>query len=149
MKSSPERRTSSSPEETHAIARDLAARLGPGAVLAFHGELGAGKTCFIQGLAEGLGVTQAVNSPTFMIVNEYRGRLPLYHIDLYRIHGEEDALNLGLDEYLHGRGVTAIEWAEKVERLLPPAAVHITLEMRTVEEERIIIIGPSRAGGRP
>lgn len=118
-------------------------------MLAFHGELGAGKTCFIQGLAEGLGVTQAVNSPTFMIVNEYRGRLPLYHIDLYRIHGEEDALNLGLDEYLHGRGVTAIEWAEKVERLLPPAAVHITLEMRTVEEERIIIIGPSRAGGRP
>ncbi|NCC52437.1 MAG: tRNA (adenosine(37)-N6)-threonylcarbamoyltransferase complex ATPase subunit type 1 TsaE, partial [Spartobacteria bacterium] len=103
---------SESIEQTHALAQGLAARLHPSAVLAFFGDLGAGKTCFIQGLAQALGVERPVSSPTFTIVNEYReARLPLYHIDLYRIHSEDEALDLGLDEYIYGNGITAIEWS--------------------------------------
>ena len=111
--------TTTSPEETHRVAADLLKGLGPGTVLALHGELGAGKTCFVQGLAQALGVKRAVGSPTFTLINEYPGPLPLYHIDLYRIGGVNEAFGLGLEEYLESEGITAIEWAERVAELLP------------------------------
>ena len=134
-------RISHSAEETRRIARELAAHLAPGAVIALHGDLGAGKTCFIQGLAEGLGVTRHVHSPTFTIVCEHAGRIPLYHMDLYRIRTPDEALDLGLDEYLFGRGVCAIEWADRIETLLPPGTLHITLIPGAGEEDRTIRMG--------
>ena len=119
---------SRSPEETWKLAAELADELGPGTVLALHGELGAGKTCFIQGLAAALGVTEPVTSPTYTLIGEYQGRLPLHHIDLYRLSGPDEALGLGLEEYFDASGITAIEWAERAEGLLPPDLLHIRIE---------------------
>lgn len=128
------------PEETWRLAGDLLATLRPGAVLALHGELGAGKTCFVQGLARALGVTRAVTSPTFTLINEYAGAVRLYHVDLYRISGAAEALALGLDEVVHGDGITAIEWAERVKELLPPSTIHIEMEPGEKPAERRIRI---------
>lgn len=131
---------SKNPEDTHRLAADLLKLLHPGSVLALHGELGSGKTCFVQGLAKALGIDRPVNSPTFAIVNEYPGNPPLYHMDLYRIRSATEALDLGLDEYIHGRGITTIEWAERVASLLPPTTVHIRFETGTEPDERTITI---------
>lgn len=136
---------SQSVADTHALAGRVAAALKPGAVLALHGELGSGKTCFVQGLARALGVTQAVQSPTYTLVNEYAGSLPLYHVDLYRIRDGQDALNLGLDEYLYGEGITAIEWAERAADIMPPAAWHIRFVAGQNENERRITIARGNA----
>lgn len=132
---------SESPEETQALARRLAARLGPGDVVACYGELGSGKTCFIQGLAEGLGVEGPVTSPTFILIGEYQGRLPVYHIDLYRLDSFEEILALGVEECLYGRGVTLIEWAEKLEPLLPPHAIRVRLQGLGEEPREIRLEG--------
>lgn len=129
---------SASPDATYAFAARLLARLAPGAVLALHGNLGAGKTCFVQGLARALDVRTPVNSPTFTLVNEYKGRLPLYHIDFYRLHQPEEALALGLEEYLQTDGITAIEWAERVAPLLPDHAWHLFFAPGAAPEERVI-----------
>ena len=129
---------SKSPEETRRIARDMAEKLNPGTVFALHGDLGAGKTCFIQGLAQGLGVTEAVSSPTFTLVNEHVGQLPLYHIDLYRINHPDEALAIGIDEYLYGQGITALEWAERISELLPESTIHIRIEQGEHQDDRII-----------
>lgn len=134
---------SQSPEETQALARRLAARLGPGDVVACYGELGSGKTCFIQGLAEGLGVAGPVTSPTFILIGEYQGRLPVYHIDLYRLDSFEEILALGVEECLYGRGVTLIEWAEKLEPLLPPHAIRVRLQGLGEEPREIRLEGVS------
>ena len=104
--------------------------------LALHGDLGAGKTCFIQGYAVALGIDEPITSPTYTLIGEYEGRLPLHHIDLYRLAGPEEALGLGLEEYFDVNGITAIEWAERAEGLLPPDLLHIQIvadedEMRT------------------
>lgn len=108
-------------EETVAFGKSLAAALRPGDVLALCGELGAGKTHFTKGLAEGLGCDpQEVTSPTFTLVHEYAGgRLPLYHFDFYRLESEDAVLQIGLDDYLASGGVLAIEWADKFAPLLP------------------------------
>ncbi|MCF7838189.1 MAG: tRNA (adenosine(37)-N6)-threonylcarbamoyltransferase complex ATPase subunit type 1 TsaE [Candidatus Marinimicrobia bacterium] len=143
------------PEETRAIGRRLADRLEPGAVLALHGDLGAGKTCLVQGLAEGLGSDAPVCSPTFTLVQIYPGRLTLNHIDLYRVHDELEAWNLGLDEYLFGDGVTAIEWPERAADLLPPGTWIVQLAaLPGAETTRRITIqrgAPHKAGqeGKP
>ncbi|MCS6770500.1 MAG: tRNA (adenosine(37)-N6)-threonylcarbamoyltransferase complex ATPase subunit type 1 TsaE [Kiritimatiellae bacterium] len=130
-----------SAKETRSIAAGLARRLGPGAVIALHGELGSGKTCFVQGLAEGLGCAAAVTSPTFTLLHEYRGgRLPLYHADLYRIQSPEEFLKAGLMDYLEGDGVIAIEWADRIAELLPAATLHVRLAMGAKPDERIIEI---------
>lgn len=119
---------SRSPDAT----RELGARLGrharPGEVIALYGDLGAGKTCFIQGLAAGLGVAEAVASPTFILIAEYAGRLPLYHVDLYRTASLEEIRALGLDDLLGGEGVTVIEWGEKAEPLLPARTIRVRIE---------------------
>ncbi len=149
MSSDPQERvvTTHGPAETHRLAGDILTRLQPGAVLALHGELGSGKTCFVQGLARALGIRRPVNSPTFTLVNEYPGAMPLFHIDLYRIGSAREALDLGLDEYLHGgRGVTAIEWAERVQDLLPCGTVHLFFRVGNEPDERVIRIG---TGGTP
>lgn len=128
------------PADTRALAARLAAELGPGSVLALHGDLGAGKTCFVQGLARALGVRGAVRSPTFTLVHEHAGSLPLYHIDLYRVGAADEALAFGLDEYLHGRGVAAVEWAERVAPLLPAGTLHLRFECGAAPDERRITI---------
>ena len=130
--------TTHSPAETRALAEKLAATLQAGDVLALHGDLGAGKTCFIQGLAAGLKVTQPVSSPTYTLVHEYAGRLPLYHIDLYRLSGPAEALDFGLDEYMDGDGVTAIEWADRAESVLPSRTKHIRMVHGGSADERMI-----------
>ena len=117
-----------SPEETREMAAGLADRLDPGTVIALHGDLGTGKTCFIQGLAAGLGIDVPITSPTYTIIGEYEGRLPLHHIDLYRLSGPVEVLGLGLEEYFDAKGITAIEWAERAEGLLPPDLLHIRIE---------------------
>lgn len=116
-----------SPEETWQLAARLADELKPGTVIALHGDLGAGKTCFIQGYAAGLGIDEPVTSPTYTLIGEYQGRLPLHHIDLYRLSGPEEVLGLGLEEYFDVNGITAIEWAERAEGLLPPDLLHISI----------------------
>jgi len=111
---------SHSAEETAAFGRSLAVSLRKGDVLALCGDLGAGKTHFVKGVADGLGAGDVVTSPTFTLIHEYvGGRLPLFHFDFYRLEDEDEALKIGLEEYLEGDGVCAIEWAEKFPALLP------------------------------
>lgn len=129
-------------EDTRALAARIARRATPGTVIALSGDLGAGKTCFIQGLAAGLGIAGHVTSPTFVMIAEYMGRLPLYHVDLYRTESLGEIRGLGLDEMLDGAGVTAIEWAEKGEPLLPARALRVRIggagdEPRSVELEGV------------
>ena len=116
-----------SPEETWELAAELAGELAAGTVIALHGDLGAGKTCFIQGLAAALGIDEPITSPTYTLIGEYEGRLPLHHIDLYRLSGPAEALGLGLEEYFDADGITAIEWAERAEGLLPSNPLHIRI----------------------
>ncbi|MDF7807012.1 tRNA (adenosine(37)-N6)-threonylcarbamoyltransferase complex ATPase subunit type 1 TsaE [Pontiellaceae bacterium B12219] len=117
-----------SPEETWELAAKLADELEAGTVIALHGDLGAGKTCFIQGFAAALGIDEPITSPTYTLIGEYEGRLPLHHLDLYRLSGPEEALGLGLDEYFDVNGITAIEWAERAEGLLPENLLHIEIK---------------------
>ena len=129
---------SKSPEETQTFAAALAAELKNGAVLALHGDLGSGKTCFVQGLARALGVRQPVTSPTFTIVNEYRGRCPLVHMDLYRIGDPDELLSLDFENYLNAEGITVIEWAEHSGDWLPGNTMHIYFETGTDLNTRMI-----------
>ena len=133
------------PEHTQEIAARLAASLRPGDVVALTGELGAGKTCFTQGLGRGLGVTGRVASPTFVLVNEYRGRLPVHHVDAYRTESLTELLDLGLDELFSGDGVTVVEWADKLLPLLPAQTIHVHIE-GVGDEARVITIRDPRGG---
>ncbi len=131
--------------ETEAIGEQLAASLLPGDVVAYHGGLGAGKTAFTRGLAKGLGYDGRVSSPTFTIVNEYEGRLPLFHFDLYRLGDEEELYDIGWEDYLQRRGVCAVEWSEGFAGALPPGTISVTISRHPSEENwRIITI----EGGR-
>jgi tRNA threonylcarbamoyladenosine biosynthesis protein TsaE len=132
--------TTRSAYETEHLAAGLAGNLRAGSLVALYGDLGAGKTCFIRGLARGLAVTRTVHSPTFTLINEYPGRLPLFHMDLYRIRDADEALDFGLDDYLFGEGVCAIEWAERIEKLLPPHTIRVTMTMGDDENTRLICI---------
>ncbi|HTB21529.1 MAG TPA: tRNA (adenosine(37)-N6)-threonylcarbamoyltransferase complex ATPase subunit type 1 TsaE [bacterium] len=120
------------PADTEALAAELAAELRPGDVLLLSGVLGAGKTCFVRGLARGLDLPEgAVLSPTFQLVREsHGGRMPLYHIDLYRLEGPREALGLGLEEYFDGDGVCAVEWPERLGPLAPQGAWRVSIEPR-------------------
>jgi len=120
--------TSARPEETEGAGERLGRTLWPGAVVALTGELGAGKTCFIQGLVRGLGVPGRATSPTFVLINQYPGRVPVYHVDAYRTESLTELMDLGLLELLGGGGVTVIEWADKLESLLPPEAIHVHID---------------------
>ena len=131
---------SGSAEDTKKIAAEFAKSLKSGDVLCMSGDLGAGKTAFVQGLAAGLGVLDYVNSPTFTIVNEYSGDLPLYHFDVYRIGDSSEMFDIGFDEYLDGDGVTVIEWAELIEDILPQSRYNITILKADEESAREIKI---------
>jgi tRNA threonylcarbamoyladenosine biosynthesis protein TsaE len=134
---------SASPEETERAGERLAAGLRPGSVVALVGDLGAGKTCFIRGLARGLGVDQIVSSPTFVLVNHYQGRLPVFHVDAYRTESLVELLDLGLDEYIGGDGVTVVEWADKLRALLPATTIWVHLRGLGDEPRTIAIEGAS------
>jgi tRNA threonylcarbamoyladenosine biosynthesis protein TsaE len=140
MKRREEKLVSHSVEETWEIARKVVERASAGTVIALHGELGSGKTCFVKGLALALGIDQLVTSPTFTLVREYNGRRRLYHIDLYRLHSPDEALALGFEEYLQTDGITAIEWAERAGDLIPQDAIKIWFEALVVPEQRAITI---------
>lgn len=112
---------------TIALGERLAWFLKPGAVVAFYGDLGAGKTTMIKGFARGLGVKDIVKSPSFVIITEYQGRVPVYHIDLYRIRTTDELVETGFDSYLGGEGVCLIEWAERAEKLLPRTTIRVKL----------------------
>jgi tRNA threonylcarbamoyladenosine biosynthesis protein TsaE len=119
---------SHSVEQTRRLGARLGQMLEGGEVLCLTGELGTGKTCLVQGLGQGLGVTDRITSPTFTLINEYRGgRLYLYHVDLYRIVDAKAALMFGLDDYLYGDGVCAIEWAERVQGIWPDEYLRVRL----------------------
>jgi tRNA threonylcarbamoyladenosine biosynthesis protein TsaE len=120
---------SDSPEATRNFGATLAEGLHPGDVLLLQGDLGAGKTCLVAGIAQGLGCPMETGSPTFTLINEYKGgRLPLYHVDLYRLHERDQIEGLGLDEYFDGAGVCAVEWSERLGLLEPKGAKKILLE---------------------
>ncbi|MCX6022314.1 MAG: tRNA (adenosine(37)-N6)-threonylcarbamoyltransferase complex ATPase subunit type 1 TsaE [Chloroflexi bacterium] len=119
------------PEATAAVGEALGRLAQPGDVVLLRGDLGAGKTCLTQGLGRGLGITQPVTSPTFVLAAEYReGRLPLFHLDLYRLAGDAEADDLGLDEYFEGGGVTVVEWPDRAPGALP--AEHLMVDLAHV-----------------
>ena len=130
-----------SPEETEAVGAALGRILNPGAVIAYRGDLGAGKTAFTRGLARGLGYEEPVTSPTYTIVNEYLGgRLPLFHFDMYRLASSDDLWDIGWDDYLDRGGVCAVEWSENVADALEDAIL-ITIHKTGEEKRRIVIEG--------
>ena len=130
-----------SPEQTEKIGAALAKILTPGTVLAYRGDLGAGKTAFTRGLARGLGYTEPVTSPTYTIVNEYLGgRLPLFHFDMYRLASSDDLWDIGWEDYLDRGGICAVEWSENVEDALE-GAINITIEKLGGDDRRITIEG--------
>ena len=128
---------SNSLEETQSIGRIIGERAMPGTVIALIGDLGSGKTSLTQGIAAGLQVPDDyyVTSPTFTLVNEYPGRIPLYHFDMYRLSGSPDLEDLGYEDYAYGTGLVAVEWAEKVMDRLPEKTIYIHME-RLSEESR-------------
>lgn len=138
--------TTHSADETQALGQRLAKHLLPGDVIAYFGDLGAGKTALTRGIAQGLGVTDLVTSPTYTIVNEYlTGRIPLFHFDMYRLGSSDELFDIGWEDYLARGGVCAVEWSENVEDALRDA-IHITIEKDPLEPDtrRITIEGGSR-----
>ena len=133
------------PEETFALGQKIGRAATPGQVYTLTGDLGVGKTVFTQGIAEGLGITEPVNSPTFTIVQVYEeGRLPFYHFDVYRIGDIEEMEEIGYDDYFFGEGICLIEWAELIEEILPENRISITIEKdlsRGFDYRRITIEG--------
>jgi tRNA threonylcarbamoyladenosine biosynthesis protein TsaE len=131
--------------DTHRLARRLLKQLPGRVVMALSGDLGSGKTCFVQGLAAALGITRPVTSPTFTLVHEYQGTRPLVHVDLYRLRDSQDALMLGLEEYFESDGIVAVEWAERAEDIFPSDALHLDFRILPDSRSRLITIRSSLA----
>jgi tRNA threonylcarbamoyladenosine biosynthesis protein TsaE len=130
---------SSSPEETMAIGKNISGRLKRGSIVALRGGLGAGKTCLTKGIARGLGILEEVTSPTYTIISEYNqpSRVPFYHIDVYRLNGDDDFEALGGNDYLYGEGISVIEWSERIPLSIPPGAVIIEISLLEDGRRRI------------
>lgn len=121
-----------SAEETIEFGKKIGSKLKKGDIIALQGTLAAGKTTITKGIAEALGIEDTITSPTFCIISEYYGKMPLYHMDVYRLEGTDDFINLGVDDMLYGNGVCLIEWSEKIMRELPSKTIILKLE--TIEE---------------
>ena len=129
-------------QETELLGMELAKRLKPGTVLAFYGDLGAGKTTFTKGLAKGLGIETPITSPTYTIVNEYEGGItPLFHFDMYRLTSADDLFEIGWDDYLAQGAILAVEWSENVEEAFPPHTVRVRIEKDGADHRLITISG--------
>lgn len=133
---------STSAEETRRCAEQLASELKSGDCVVLIGELGVGKTTFVQGLAQGLGITERVRSPTFVLMHEYHGRVPLYHFDAYRIQNLDELREIGFEDTVRSQGITVIEWGEKTEKLLPQGCWRIYIELLHNQARRIRIERP-------
>lgn len=132
---------SNSAADTERVGAELAAQLSAGAVVAFTGDLGAGKTAFVRGMAKGLGISDRVTSPTFTIVNEYEGgRLPLFHFDMYRLGSAEELFDIGWEDYLSRGGVCAVEWSENIRDGLETDCLQVDIRRGESENQRIITI---------
>ena len=132
-----------SPGETESVGAALGNIIKPGTVIAYRGDLGAGKTAFTRGLARGLGCTEIVTSPTYTIVNEYLGgRIPLFHFDMYRLRSSDDLFDIGWEDYLDRGGVCAVEWSENVDDAMEDA-IYITIEKLGEDSRRITLEGGS------
>jgi len=132
---------SNSVTETESIGESVANYIKPGMVIAMRGDLGAGKTAFVRGLARGMGLRARVTSPTFAIVNEYLGEIPLYHFDMYRLTSAEDLFDIGWEDYIRSGGVCVVEWSEIVEEAIPEDAVSVTIRHMGETEREITIEG--------
>ena len=130
-----------SPEETKNLGEEIGKLAKSGDLLAFYGELGAGKTCFIQGISRGLEVKDYVTSHSFTIINEYTGTIPIFHFDLFKLSKVEEILELSYKEYFYGEGLTVIEWAEKIEQFLPKEHLKIDIKFKD-RYQRIISFIP-------
>ncbi|MEO0091852.1 MAG: tRNA (adenosine(37)-N6)-threonylcarbamoyltransferase complex ATPase subunit type 1 TsaE [candidate division WOR-3 bacterium] len=132
-----------SAEETIELGKKIGSKLKSGTIVGFYGELGSGKTTMIKGICLGLGVKEQdiVKSPSFVMISEYKGDCPIFHIDLYRIKDNAEIHSIGLDDYLYGNGICLIEWAEKVENELPENIIKIRLEVLEQNKRKIIING--------
>lgn len=130
-----------SPAETEALAAAFGRALKPGAVVAYFGGLGAGKTAFTRGLAKGIGAEGEISSPTFALVHEYQGEPPLIHFDMYRVSSLDDLYTTGYFDYLDGNNILAVEWSENIEEALPGDAIRVTLEVTGENSRRITIEG--------
>jgi len=133
-------------EDTHLIGRIIGKLLTAGDIIALIGDLGTGKTCITQGIARGLGISEsyAITSPTFTLINEYPGRHVLYHFDVYRLQGSNDLEDMGYEEYFYGKGVSVIEWAEKITDIIPEFAITIWFTFLDENTRRIEISAPEK-----
>ena len=141
--------TTAGEEQTEALGVRLGQLIQPGAVIAYTGDLGAGKTAFTRGLARGLGIPDRVTSPTFTIVNEYEGgRLPLFHFDMYRLGSSDELFDIGWEDYLARGGVCAVEWSENVDDALDEDAIRVDIRRGAQDDQRVISVtnGPDLAG---
>lgn len=124
-------------KETEAAGAELAERLAPGSVVAMYGDLGAGKTAFVRGMSRGLGINFPVSSPTFTVVNEYPGKVPLFHFDMYRLGSADELFDIGWDDYLERGGICAVEWSENVEEAFEPGTVKVLIRKLSENEREI------------
>ena len=137
---------SKSPKQTIRIGKIIGNSLHVGDVVALIGELGAGKTLLVKGLAEGVRADKEtyISSPSFTLINEYKGRIPFYHIDLYRLREEQEACELGLEEYFHGEGIAAIEWADRISSLLPDELLRIHIHYTGTQTRSIELVAKGK-----
>ena len=129
-------------DQTRAVGEAVGELLGPGDLVSLTGDLGAGKTTFVQGAARALGVSQPVLSPTFTLVREYRGRVPVVHVDVYRLERIQDVLDLGFDEFVDSGGVVFVEWGDAVASILPPGHLLVELTLPDATEARLVAVTP-------
>ena len=127
-------------KETEEFGFRLGSLLKSGDILCLNGNLGAGKTTMTKSIGLGLGVEEYITSPTFTLINEYKGRIPVYHFDVYRLENADELYDLGFDEYFYGKGVCIIEWADKIEKMIPKTRIVIDIEKGNNEYERILYI---------
>lgn len=132
---------SKSAEETEAIGKELGSKLKKGQVISLRGSLGAGKTVFAKGIARALGINESIVSPTFTLVQEYDGAEKLYHLDIYRLSGEDEFESMGGEEFLYPDGITLIEWSEKIEDMLPDDTLFVNIEIEDNQDRVIEIKG--------